>query len=219
MSAVMERRTGQTRSGDPQQPTRFWWLRHGPVPEAAGGRISGRADLACDLSDQATLAWLRLRVPAEAVFVASPLKRAVTSGEAVMGRAPEAVFPSLMEQDFGTWTGKTWLEISAEAEACGFWDDPAEAVPPDGESFAQQCARVAAFVEMARERWAGKDVLVACHGGTIRAALAHALSGASRQPGVTTQVLSFVIDNLSLTRIDALQEGTAICSVNERYQP
>lgn len=219
MSAVMERRTGQTRTGDPQTPTRFWWLRHGPVPRAAGGAISGREDLACDLSNTAALDWLRQRVPATAVFIASPLIRAVSTGEALMGRKPDALFPSLMEQDFGRWTGKTWQEVSAEADALGFWDEPADAVPPNGESFSQQCSRVAAFIELARERWAGQDVLVACHGGTIRAALAHALSGASRQPGVTTQVMSFVIDNLSLTRIDALQEGTAICSVNERYQP
>lgn len=208
MTAVRDRRLGKTAGA-----TRFWWIRHAVVPAASGGRISGQADLDCDLSDTATVDWLRGRLPAsDFVFVASPLKRAVATGQAVTGRAPDVTDARLMEQDFGAWTQQPWTGLNGEAEAIGFWADPVNCVPPKGESFAAQCARVGAWIDEAAQAYAGRDVVVACHGGTVRAAVAHGLGLA---PEATAPVLRLVIDNLSLTRIDALQQGAAVVSVNE----
>src|SRR5262245_23420968 len=42
--------------------TRWWWIRHAPVPD--GGRIYGQSDLPCDCSDSETFAALAAEVPA-----------------------------------------------------------------------------------------------------------------------------------------------------------
>lgn len=257
MNEVMERRTrGPAQTSIPDGAVRFWWIRHGPVPGAETGRISGQADLACDLSDEAAIAWLKQRVPSDAVFVASPLQRAVQTGVAVMGRDPDVLVDAVMEQNFGLWNQKRWAELGDEAKALGFWDNPAGKAPPEGESFGDLCTRVAGFIADAVPRWAGQDVVVACHGGAIRAALAqammHSLSPSERAraaspvplsfppskdqdtsqdgqhdqgdpvgngqsvPDPIQQVLSFVIDNLSVTVTQVGPLGSTICSVNER---
>lgn len=208
MTAVRDRRLGRT-----QGQTRFWWIRHAVVPAASGGRISGQADLDCDLSDGATVDWLRARLPGgDFVFVSSTLKRAMDTGRAVTGRTPDETDPRLMEQDFGAWTLQPWSGLNAAAEEIGFWADPVNCPPPEGESFAAQCARVGQWIDEAVVRFAGRDVVVACHGGTVRAAVAHGLGLA---PEASAPVLRMVIDNLSLTRIDALEGGAAVLCVND----
>jgi probable phosphoglycerate mutase len=52
--------------------------------------------------------------------------------------------------------------------------------PPGGESLRQLRERATAFLELARERWAGRRLLVVTHGGTIRA-LRAAHAGAAMQ--------------------------------------
>jgi broad specificity phosphatase PhoE len=56
--------------------------------------------------------------------------------------------------------------------------------------------RVRATVERLSREHAGRDIVAVTHGGTIRAALAQALS---LDP---ERALSFVVDNCALTRID-----------------
>lgn len=189
--------------------TRFWWVRHGPVPGPK--TLKGRLDVPCDLSDAARLAALGRVLPAGGVIVASPLRRAIDTARAVTGRVPDVVRDDLTEQDFGTWSDKTWTEIADDAKAIGFWDDPAGTAPPGGESFAAQTRRVAGAIAALSAAHPDRDVACFCHAGTIRAALAVAL-GLVKTP---TPVLGFVIDPLSCTRIDALQGGFRILSVNE----
>jgi alpha-ribazole phosphatase len=220
MSEVMSRRRRGSAAPPPADGLRLWWLRHGPVPGADGGRISGQADLPCDLSDHATLSWLRQRLPAKATLVSSTLCRAIDSGTAALGRPPEATFAALCEQDFGTWTGQRWADLTTPAQEIGFWQDPACVAAPGGESFLDQCQRVGAWIEHTRATTHGRDLVVACHGGTIRAALAHALASAAGEsvvgPAQARAALAFVIDTLSLTRSQIFAQGSAILSVNER---
>ena len=114
------------------------------------------------------------------------------------------------EQNFGDWEGERYDEDKHRA----LWDAPATHRPPNGESFADLVCRVARAVErieeriqkniqkniVERNRSEGREktltVVAVAHAGTIRAALAQAL-------GLPPQrALSFVIDPLSLTRID-----------------
>ena len=64
-----------------------------------------------------------------------------------------------------------------------------------------------------RDFWSGhlhgQDVVVVSHGGTIRAALGHAL-------GVGPDAaLHFSVHNISLTRIERHQRGWSVVCVNE----
>ena len=85
-----------------------------------------------------------------------------------------------------------------------FWKSAASNRPPGGESFVDQIARASAGLAALP---AGEAILVV-HSGTIRAVLAIALDLAPEQ------ALRFVIDPLSLTRIDRLENGWRVVAVN-----
>ena len=87
-----------------------------------------------------------------------------------------------------------------------FWKSPAHNRPPGGESFADQIGRTA----LGLASLPAGDVVLVVHSGTIRAALALALDLAPESG------LRFVIDPLSLTRIDRLADGWRVVAVNQR---
>lgn len=193
--------------------TRWWLVRHAPVP-CPHSRIHGRLDVACDTSDDEDFRQLSLRIPSHAVLVESGLMRCRQTAGALEAAGlvlpPPMIEPDLAEQDFGRWQGKSWMELEAakDPDLEAFWADPAHAVPPGGESFAQVCDRVSAAIRRLSETHAGRDVLAVVHAGTIRAALAMALK---LDPA---QALSFSVRPLSLTRLDGLPEGWRIECVN-----
>ncbi|MBC9876741.1 histidine phosphatase family protein [Bradyrhizobium sp. INPA01-394B] len=184
--------------------TFLWLIRHAPVDGVAG--TIHAMDAPADLGDRAQLEALRSCLPRGAASYASPARRTVETARA-LGLAPELV-PEFGEQDFGDWTGRKHDELAAaggEAYA-DFWCDPAHGRPPGGESFKDQIARVQLGLTSVN---AGAATLVV-HSGTIRAALCIALD-------LTPQAaLRFVIDPLSLTRIDRLATGWRIVSVNQQ---
>jgi alpha-ribazole phosphatase len=111
-----------------------------------------------------------------------------------------------VEQDFGEWTGHRHDDLARDPGAVyrEFWNAPAIAKPPSGESFAEQIVRV-------REGFAklpAGDVILVVHSGTVRAALAIALDLAPQA------ALRFAIDPLSLTRIDRVAGGWRVVGVN-----
>jgi alpha-ribazole phosphatase len=193
--------------------TRWWWLRHAPVPDPEN-RICGRLDPPCDLSDHDRLAALAALLPQQAVVVDSGLLRcsqtlgAIESAGLVL--APALIEPSLQEQDFGHWQGRRWAELDAREDApvAAFWQDPAGVAPPGGESFAAMVERVRGTVARLTRLHEGRDIIAIAHAGTIRAALAIALGLPPRA------ALSFVVDPLSLTRLDAVGEGWRVAGVN-----
>src|SRR3546814_13426658 len=88
--------------------------------------------------------------------------------------------------------------------------DLAAEVPPGGESFATLSGRVAAAIETLTRQHAGRDIVCIGHGGTIRAALAHALAVPPEQ------ALSFAIDTCSLTRLDHFADDAQSTPPEER---
>jgi alpha-ribazole phosphatase len=190
--------------------TRWWWIRHAPVV-GHEGRIYGNRDVDCDCGDAPLFRALAGSLPADAVWVVTPLRRTRATAEAIACHHPARpgdfhVEPLLAEQDFGAWQGLTYAELDAQRSGAWhrFWLAPAEEVPPGGESFAALAARVAQGIETLTRRHAGRDIVCVSHGGPIRAALAHALS-VSPERG-----LSFAVDNCSLTRLDHFaEEGDA----------
>lgn len=183
--------------------TRWWWLRHAPLA-APPGLIAGQADIPADLSDKDRLASAARRLPAGAIWITTPLCRSLDTASALGGTAPLPE-PALMEQHFGDWQGLThdavWQQDQPAAQS--FWDDPAHARPPGGESFADLCARVADAVINLSGRHAGRDIVAVAHAGTIRAAIGQALDIPP------AKLLVLAADPLHLTRIDhiALANG------------
>jgi len=184
--------------------TLLWLIRHAAVEGAAGAIHAD--DARADLGDHAALAALRQRLPPDATSYASPSRRTVETARA-LGLAPELV-SEFREQDFGDWTGHGHDELAATGgdAYAQFWRDPARGQPPNGESFIDQVARV----RLGLSRIGAGSAALVVHSGTIRAALCIALD-------LTPQAaLRFVIDPLSLTRIDRLANGWRVVSVNQR---
>jgi alpha-ribazole phosphatase len=191
--------------------TRWWWVRHAPV---INGRpeLYGHKDLDCTLEDEAGIAQLAAWLPADAVWVTSHLKRAICTAEAVRQKMPARsadlqapiVDPAFAEQNFGDWEGlsfdelRAWLGDGFDT----FWKAPAKVAAPRGESFADVIERVAGGIARVTAAHAGRDIVAVAHGGSIRAALAHALS---LDPDAA---LTFRIDNLSLTVIEHMRPST-----------
>jgi alpha-ribazole phosphatase len=184
--------------------TKLWLVRHAPV-DGPRDVIHGEG-AAADPSDAAAFAALKAKLPQNARAVCSPARRTFETAVALgLDPVKDSAFA---EQDFGAWTGRRHDDLTAELGDAyrDFWQRPANSRPPGGESFVDQVSRTVAGLAALP---AGEVILVV-HSGTIRAALAIALD---LEPNAA---LRFVIEPLSLTRIDRLKDGWRVVAVNQR---
>jgi broad specificity phosphatase PhoE len=65
--------------------TRWWWVRHAPVPD--GGFIYGQRDLDCDCGDAEVFAILARELPPDAVWLTSNLVRTRQTAAAIIAAA------------------------------------------------------------------------------------------------------------------------------------
>jgi len=194
--------------------TKWWWLRHAPVPDPEG-RITGNLDLPCDTSDADCFQVLGQRLPRNPLLVESGLMRCGQTIGALEAAGlvlpPAIVEPDLAEQDFGRWQGHSWNELAAakDPDLEAFWHHPATTTPPAGESFADVIRRVSRVVERLNREHPGRDIVAVAHAGSIRAALALALDIHPES------ALRFAVEPLSITRIDAVPGGWRVVGVNQ----
>jgi len=181
----------------------LWLVRHASV-DGVEGTIHGR-EAPADLSDRSRLDAVRGHLHPKAASYASPARRTIDTARAL--RLEPFPMAEFAEQDFGDWTGRRHDDLAAGGDEryAQFWQNPAHARAPGGESFEDQVKRVRrGLLKLAP----GASTLVV-HSGTIRAALCIALDIAP------TAALRFVIDPLSITRIDRLMDGWRIVTVNQ----
>lgn len=153
-------------------------LRHG---EPVGGR-KYRGQIDDPLSEKG---WAQMRAALGnhapwSRLVSSPLVRCRAFAEAFSAEhgLPLTVEARFKEVGFGVWEGKTAAEIECEAPGtlARFKDDPIHARPSGAEPLDIFLARVAAGIESILHTHSGEHILVVCHAGVIRMALAHALA-------------------------------------------
>jgi alpha-ribazole phosphatase len=184
--------------------TRWWWVRHAPVRDD-GGCIYGQKDILCDTSDRVVFEAVAKILPRDAVWIASNLKRTHQTAEAIWDTGfpkpakliHEAAFA---EQNLGDWQGlnRAAFFASRPIEVGSYWFAPIDDPAPGGESFLDLYNRVCGAIARSNTEYAGRDIIVVAHGGTIKAAIGLALGG---QP---EKGLAFTIDNCSVTRLDHL---------------
>ena len=185
--------------------TRWWWVRHAPVPNPEG-RCYGQSDKDCDVSNEELFQHQAALLPKGAVWYSSNLLRARKTAEH-LGRAGAEfgevlIDPDLAEQHFGDWQGLTYTEIADNhGEGHLFWLGPPEKRPPGGESFVDLRERTVRSIDRLTEKYRGRDIVVTAHGGTIRAALAHAFN---MHPEAAVR---FEIDNVSITLIEHFEQA------------
>lgn len=187
------------------RPTRWWWIRHAPVP-GAPGRLFGQRDVDCDTSDLQSFETLAAILPREATWVISGLARTRQTMEAIAAAGlpvPEPlVEPAFREQNFGRWQGLSWneMEVADPETYQAFWRNPVHTPPPEGESFVAVMERVREGLERLTLANPGHTMVSVSHGGAIRAVCAAAL-------GLTPEAaMALVIDNLSITRINHVED-------------
>jgi alpha-ribazole phosphatase len=184
--------------------TNLWLIRHAPV-DGPRGVIHG-PDAPADVGDAAAFAALKTTLPPNAFVCCSPARRTWETALALgLDPVKEANF---REQDFGAWTGRRHNDLVTELGDVyrDFWKSPASNRPPGGESFVDQILRATKGLA----RLPAGDAVLVVHSGTIRAVLAIALDLSP------DSALRFVIDPLSLTRIDRLSDGWRVVAVNQR---
>ena len=185
--------------------TRWWWVRHAPVPNPEG-RCYGQSDKDCDVSNEELFQHQAALLPKGAVWYSSNLLRARKTAEH-LGRAGAElgevlIDPDLAEQHFGDWQGLTYTEIADNhGEGHLFWLGPPEKRPPGGESFVDLRERTVRSIERLTQKYRGRDIVATAHGGTIRAALAHAFN---MHPEAAVR---FEIDNVSITLIEHFEQA------------
>jgi alpha-ribazole phosphatase len=186
------------------QITRWWWVRHAPVPNPEA-RCYGQTDKDCDVTNHALFEHQARLLPKGAVWYASNLLRARKTAETLASHGAEMsellIDPNLAEQHFGDWQGLTYVEIAEKANNHLFWLGPPEYRPPGGESFVDLRDRAVRSIDRLTEEHRGRDIVATAHGGTIRAALAHAFD---LHPEAAVR---FEIDNVSLTLIEHFEQA------------
>ena len=199
--------------------TRFWLIRHALVEENARAILYGVMDVAlCEttLLEQGPMyASLARRLPRPAVWKVTPLSRTRRTAEAIFAAgypaAPLTEEPDLIEQSLGEWQGLPHAELPPRLALPkhAFWPLAGEEEPPGGESMADVIRRAGAAMERLAEAHDNQDVVIVSHGGTIRAAVAHALRIGP------DNALHLTVQNLSLTRVERYPEGWRVVCVNE----
>ena len=199
--------------------TRFWLIRHALVEENARAILYGVMDVAlCEttLLEQGPMyRSLARHLPRPAVWLVSPLTRTRRTAEAIFAagypRTELIVEPDLIEQSLGEWQGLPHAELPPRLSlpSHAFWPLAGQEKPPGGESMADVIGRTGVALERAATTHHGRDVVAISHGGTIRAAVAHALQ---IDPDNT---LNLSVQNLSLTRLERHKEGWRVGCVNE----
>ncbi len=180
--------------------TRFWWVRHAPV-RLIDKVMYGSLDLDCDISDKALFKAVAARLPRDAVWVTSPLKRTQQTADALIAAGASAAEwlqdPAIAELNFGTHNGRMQAEMIAERtdKFIGFFPISPFETAPEGESFEILSERVANFVNRVHHEYAGRDIVCVAHRGTILAALKQALN----LP--LSHSVSFRIDNVSVSQL------------------
>ena len=90
--------------------TNLWLIRHAPVDGPRG--VIHAPEAPADLSDTATIAALKARLPGAAFAVCSPARRTRETAHALgLDAVEDAAF---REQDFGDWTGRRHNDLVAE---------------------------------------------------------------------------------------------------------
>lgn len=140
-------------------------MRHG-APQLAG-RLLGHLDAPPE-ADGVALCVERAQGLDFARVVTSDLSRARAPGAAIAAErgVGHVVDGRWRELHFGRWEGVDPATLPS-ADLARFWDDPDGFPPPEGESWADLCARIEQGLGDI-----GEPALVICHAGAIRAALA-----------------------------------------------
>lgn len=133
----------------------------------------GSADLPLSDAGRALCMTRRGQLPVSqsAQFTTTGMLRTEETLQLLFGDVPHAVFPSLREMDLGKFECRTYDDLKDDADYRRWLSDADGAfVIPGGESNAGFARRVEQGVQSLLRKYDG-ELVVVCHGGTIRRAM------------------------------------------------
>ena len=146
---------------------KLYIARHGETPWNVENRVSGRTDVPLTEKgvEQARLLAQNAMGKGIEVIIASPLLRARQTAQAVSEAisVPIELDERLIELDFGSFEGGPRSDPEFQYTRAQF---PTRY--PGGESAFQLAHRVYSCLEDVKRKYAGKTVLLVCHGGVCR---------------------------------------------------
>jgi broad specificity phosphatase PhoE len=154
-------------------------VRHGQTDENVSGRISGQGPVPLNVrgQEQARLTAEVLAPLGITHIFSSPLVRARQTAEFLAERLQKPIeeIPELCEVGYGDWEGKTFSEMRTHPVAHQVFNDPINAIFPNGESLLAVQQRGIRVIEWVRGTYPQGIVTVVSHGDVIRTTLAHYL--------------------------------------------
>ncbi len=150
---------------------KLYLVRHTKV-DCLAGVCYGQSDVDVSITfdvEKSILAGKLQNIEFDKIY-SSPLKRCAILAEAFISSPEKVIYDQrLMELNFGKWEGKTWNEIEKSDEAQFWFNDYLNTPCPGGESYGDLLTRVRNFLNGLEKENSGNNVLIICHGGTIRA--------------------------------------------------
>ncbi|MFH1484868.1 MAG: alpha-ribazole phosphatase [Chloroflexota bacterium] len=195
--------------------TRLLVVRHGETEWNRDRRYQGQKNVGLNDTGQRQAERLKDRLADENIVAAysSDLQRAKRTAETIVSsKGLEVVpFPGLRELDFGQFEGLTFEEIEQRfpSENRSWLSRRIDVSPPGGENLVQLAKRVSSATDRILRQNAEGTVLVASHGGPIRAILCSLL-----EIGLTFW-WRFRIGTGSLTIVETYPEGAVLTLLNE----
>ena len=161
------------------QTTRFGLLRHVETQWNCQKRIQGHGDSPLTLSGESEgQAWARLlQTRTWDRILVSDTGRAVKTAEIINAQLNIQMTTDsrLREQNWGSWTAKTWDQVKTEAsQLMGNYEKEGwNFCPPGGESRSAVLNRGCEALAVAAKRWPQATILVITHEGIIRCLFYH----------------------------------------------
>lgn len=146
-----------------------------------------------------------------ACICSSPLERAVETAEPIAARLGRPLEQSegITEIDLGSWSGKSFDDLSGDPRWHAWNSSRSTSRPPEGETMLEAQARVVRAMEQWRNVYAGRSVILVSHSDVIKAALLYYL-------GMPIDAYSrFEISPASISTLVVGDWGSMVLRMNE----
>lgn len=193
-----------------------WYLaRHGRTAFNYSNRVQGHSQTELDEEGLAQAEYLHHRLAGMDFTSAfcSDLLRAEQTARIILGSRNTrlASSPDLRELDYGLWEGLKMEEIEGKykEEMARFMEGDHDFAPPEGESVTRLLERTGRFVEQVNEQVTEGNLLVVCHGGSLRGLVVNVLK---LPPDI---FWSLQVDQASLSIIDVYPNRSVLSLFND----
>jgi len=159
---------------------RWYLVRHGRTELNRDNRVQGHSQTLLDKEGLSQAGKLRDRL-AEETFTAafsSDLARAQQTAQTILGnrKITLTVSPDLREFDYGLWNNLTLKEVTDKySDGLSRMMNAENFAPPGGESLIQVMERTGKFMSRVKAQVLEGNLLVVCHGGSVRGLIVHLL--------------------------------------------